>query len=194
MNTLRRSPYSLARVRRFTSSPATRTTGRICTRRFRHADILRQSFDFIDYAVEDFPVRLIAVDTLSAGSNKGDFCPERARPFDRHDRCRAQQADCDFRAPSAICGSGGAGPDQFRDTGDDGEAASSHAALRDGLWPSSAAMFTARLLGHVGDIPATVVPCIATTLRRGEYPAHVKEMSGLRHLHRFDPLGASSPS
>jgi len=32
---------------------------------------------FIDYAVEDYPVRLIAVDTLNTGSNKGDFCRER---------------------------------------------------------------------------------------------------------------------
>ena len=33
---------------------------------------------FIDYAVEDYPVRLIAVDTLNTRSNKGDFCSERA--------------------------------------------------------------------------------------------------------------------
>ena len=34
--------------------------------------------DFIDYAVERFPVRLIAIDTLSQSSNKGDFCLARA--------------------------------------------------------------------------------------------------------------------
>src|SRR5262249_56936468 len=33
--------------------------------------------DFIEYAIDDYPVRLIALDTLSSGSNKGDFCPER---------------------------------------------------------------------------------------------------------------------
>src|SRR5258708_35273278 len=33
----------------------------------------------IDFAVHDFPVMLLALDTLSSGSNKGDFCPERAR-------------------------------------------------------------------------------------------------------------------
>src|SRR5487761_611070 len=33
----------------------------------------------LDYGIEDFPVRLIAVDTLSGASNKGDFSPERAR-------------------------------------------------------------------------------------------------------------------
>ena len=40
---------------------------------------LEANSDFIDYAIEDYPVRLIAVDTLNTGSNKGDFCPERAR-------------------------------------------------------------------------------------------------------------------
>src|SRR5579863_29866 len=35
--------------------------------------------DFIQYAVEHYPVRLIALDTLSSRSNKGDFCLERVR-------------------------------------------------------------------------------------------------------------------
>jgi 3',5'-cyclic AMP phosphodiesterase CpdA len=34
---------------------------------------------FIDYAVEDFPVRLIALDTLKPGGNRGEFRPEQAR-------------------------------------------------------------------------------------------------------------------
>jgi 3',5'-cyclic AMP phosphodiesterase CpdA len=33
---------------------------------------------FIQYAIDGFPVRLIALDTQSS-SNKGDFCPERLR-------------------------------------------------------------------------------------------------------------------
>src|SRR6185437_3386987 len=42
---------------------------------------VRPAFEsgFLDYVIEDFPVRLIAVDTLSSASNKGDFSPERAR-------------------------------------------------------------------------------------------------------------------
>ena len=41
--------------------------------------------------------------------------------------------------------------------------------------------------GHVGNIPAIVVPCIATTLRRGEYPAHMKTRP-VYYVHRFDPV------
>jgi hypothetical protein len=35
-------------------------------------------------------------------------------------------------------------------------------------------------------IPATVMPCIATTLRKGDYPADMKTRP-IYHLHRFDP-------
>ena len=41
--------------------------------------------------------------------------------------------------------------------------------------------------GHVGSIPASVVPCIATTLRKGAYPAHMKTRP-VYHVHRFDPV------
>jgi 3',5'-cyclic AMP phosphodiesterase CpdA len=38
---------------------------------------LTPNFEFVEYAIDDYPVRLIALDTLSSGSNKGDFCSER---------------------------------------------------------------------------------------------------------------------
>jgi hypothetical protein len=41
--------------------------------------------------------------------------------------------------------------------------------------------------GHVGSIPATVMQCIATTLRKGEYPAQMK-MRPVYHVHRFDSV------
>ena len=41
--------------------------------------------------------------------------------------------------------------------------------------------------GYVGNIPATVMPCIATTLRQGEYPAQMK-IRPVYQVHRFDPV------
>jgi predicted MPP superfamily phosphohydrolase len=35
--------------------------------------------EFVEYAIDDYPVRLIALDTLSSRSNKGDFCLERVK-------------------------------------------------------------------------------------------------------------------
>ena len=42
-------------------------------------------------------------------------------------------------------------------------------------------------VGYVGSIPATVVQCIATTLRKGEYPPRMK-IRPVYQVHRFDPV------
>jgi hypothetical protein len=44
-----------------------------------------------------------------------------------------------------------------------------------------------RAAGQIGSIAATVVPCIATTLRRGDYPPHIK-IRPVYQVHRFDPV------
>ena len=41
--------------------------------------------------------------------------------------------------------------------------------------------------GYVESIPATVMPCIATTLRKGEYPPDM-ETRPVYQVHRFDPI------
>jgi hypothetical protein len=38
----------------------------------------------------------------------------------------------------------------------------------------------------VGTIRASVVQCIATPLRKGDYPVHMKTRP-VYHVHRFDP-------
>ena len=40
---------------------------------------VRSVAEFIDYAIDDHPVRLIALDTVHSGSNKGDFCAARIK-------------------------------------------------------------------------------------------------------------------
>jgi hypothetical protein len=40
--------------------------------------------------------------------------------------------------------------------------------------------------GHVGSILASVMPCVATSLRKGDYPPAMRARP-LYHLHRFDP-------
>ena len=142
--------------------------------------------DFIDYAVEDFPVRLIAVDTLRSGSNLGDFCPARARRL-------IELIDAETSKPIAVFAHHppfevlvGPNPLNF-------ETPEMMARLRQALQHSArvAAVFGGHVhrgtAGRVGSIPATVMPSIATTLRKGEYPAHMK-MRPVYHIHRFDPV------
>jgi Icc protein len=141
---------------------------------------------FIDYAIEDYPVRLIAVDTLSSNSNKGDFCTERSERLSNLIEAEATKPIAIFahHPPFEVP----VGPDPLNF-----ETPEMMARLRKALQHSGRvlAVFSGHVhrgtAGHVGDIPATVMPSIATTLRKGEYPAHMKARP-VYHIHRFDPV------
>lgn len=153
---------------------------------FSACGYLAPDSEFIDYAVEDFPVRLIAVDTLSTGSNKGDFCPARARRL-------IDLIDAETTKPIAIFAHHPpfevtVGPDPLHF-----ETPEIMARLRRALQHSGrvVAVFSGHVhraaMGQVASIPATVMPCIATTLRKGAYPAHMKRRP-VYQVHRFDPV------
>jgi Icc protein len=146
---------------------------------------LRPGSGFIEYAVDSDPVRLIAVDTLNTGSNKGDFCPERARRF-------AELVDAETTKPIAVFAHHPpfevpVGPDALNF-----ETPEMMERLRQALQHSGRviAVFSGHVhrgtAGHVGSIAVIVVPCVATTLRKGEYPARMKTRP-VYYLHRFDP-------
>lgn len=142
--------------------------------------------DFIDYATEDHPVRLIALDTLSSGSNKGDFCRERVKRL-------IDMIDAETTKPIAVLTHHPpfevmVGPDRIHF-----ETREAMSELRRALQHSGrvVAVFSGHVhraaAGDVGGIPATVVQCIATTLRGGEYPASMKRRP-VYHIHRFHPV------
>jgi 3',5'-cyclic AMP phosphodiesterase CpdA len=153
---------------------------------FAPGGYLTPDSEFIDYAIEDYPVRLIAVDTLSAGSNKGDFCPARARRL-------TDLIDAETSKPIAVFAHHPpfevmVGPDRIHF-----ETPEIMSRLRQALQHSGrvVAVISGHVhrgtAGHVGSIPATVMPSIATTLRKGEYPPQMKRRP-VYHLHRFDPV------
>jgi 3',5'-cyclic-AMP phosphodiesterase len=146
---------------------------------------LSRDSDFIDYAIEDYPVRLIAVDTLSTASNKGDFCPERVRRL-------IDMIDAETTKPIAVFAhhppfAVPVGPDPVNF-----ETPAIMEKLRQTLQKSDRviAVFSGHVHraaeGEVGGIPAIVMPCIATALRKGEYPPHLK-LRPIYYVHRFDP-------
>jgi Icc protein len=141
--------------------------------------------DFVDYTIEDYPVRLIAIDTLSSGSNRGDFCSARANRL-------IDMIDAETSKPIAVLAHHPpfevpVGPDPLNF-----ETPEMMARLQQALQHSGRVI--AVISGHVhrgtsgqvGRIPATVMPSVATTLRKGEYPARMK-MRPVYHIHRFDP-------
>ena len=141
--------------------------------------------EFIDYAIEDFPVRLIALDTVSPGKGRGDFRREQAEYL-------AELIETDSRKPIAVFTHHPpfevtVGPDRFHF-----ETVEGMTRLRDvvGRCKRIAAVFSGHVhraaFGQIGRIPASVAPCIATTLRKGDYPASMKTRP-VYYLHRFDP-------
>jgi 3',5'-cyclic AMP phosphodiesterase CpdA len=147
------------------------------------ADGYLRSSDFLDYAIDDYAVRLIAVDTLGSG-NRGDFCAERARRL-------TDLIDGDTSKPVAVFTHHPpfevlVGPDRL------------HFETAEALWRLRTALQqSARVVGifsghvhraaegYVGNIPASVAQCIATTLRKGDYPPDMKRRP-VYHIHRFD--------
>jgi Icc protein len=142
--------------------------------------------DFIDYAIEDYPVRLIALDTFSPGNGRGDFRREQVDHLLKLIDAKPDKPIAVFthHPPFEVT----VGPDRFHF-----ETMSGMARLRDALQHSGRiiAVFSGHVhraaTGQVGPIPASVVPCIATTLRKGEYPPSMKTCP-VYHLHRFDPV------
>ncbi len=146
---------------------------------------LAPSSDFIDYAVEDYPVRLIALDTQSARSNKGDFCAARVRHL-------ADMIGAETSKPIAVFlhhppFEVPVGPDPINYDTPEVMTRLSEGLQRSGRVIAVIGGHVHRGTGgYVGDIPATVMPSIATTLRRGDYPADMKTRP-VYHIHRFDP-------
>jgi 3',5'-cyclic-AMP phosphodiesterase len=140
--------------------------------------------DFIDYAIEGYPARLIALDTSSGRSNKGDFCPERARRLrDLIDAESGRPIAVFMHHPPFVVT---VGPDPIHFETPEAMSRLQQALERSGR---VVAVFTGHVhrstAGHVGSIPVKVTPAIATALRKGDYPAHLKRRP-VYQLHRFD--------
>lgn len=141
--------------------------------------------DFIQYAIDSLPVRLIAVDTLSKG-NKGGFCGERLRHLTDLIEAETTKPIAVFthHPPFVVT----EGPEPFHFESQYSVSMLSSALRRSGR---VVAVFSGHVhraaWGAVGGIPAMVMPAIATTLRHGRYPDHVKSHP-VYQVHRFDPI------
>ena len=91
---------SSARSRcRCSSCPATTTRSTCCAPEYGTPEYARDSFD---YVVDDFPVRLVALDSTVVGRHDGEARRRAARVARRDARRRARPSDDDLPAPPAV--------------------------------------------------------------------------------------------
>ena len=139
---------------------------------------------FVQYRVETFPVRLIAIDTLCEGSNKGEFCRIRA------DSLRAALAE-DTARPTVIFMHHP--PFEVRESTYPFQFESWESVERMGRALDGqrhvAGMFCGHthrnVAGRVGDVPISSMPSVAVDLRLGQYAVEVQS-DPLYRIHRFD--------
>src|SRR5262249_17818394 len=140
--------------------------------------------DCVDFAVEDFPVRLIALDTLSPGNNKGEFSTAQADRLIGVIEAQTTKPVAVFthHPPFEVT----VGPERLHFESLDAMSRLREALQRCGRVIGVFSGHVHRAAeGFVGPIPASVVQCIATTLRKGEYPPSMRARP-VYHLHRFD--------
>ena len=67
-----------------------------------HAYLPRPGAPFAHYVIEEYPVRLVGLDTTIPGQSYGMLCDERLAWLDATLQCRAAPADADLHAPSPL--------------------------------------------------------------------------------------------
>ena len=146
---------------------------------------LMPGMDFLQYDVDDYPVRLIALDTLSGESNMGDFCDNRARSL-----ARALNAQID--KPCALFMHHP--PFEVRESKYRWQYASQDAIeLLSGVIGTHnhvVRLFCGHAhrqsLGRIAGVPGGTVPSVAIDLRLGDFP-EAAETSPVFHLHHYQP-------
>ncbi len=146
---------------------------------------LASGSDCLDYAVEDFPVRLISVDTVTTRSNKGAFAPEHTRQLTELINAEKTKPTAVFMHHPPYVVTVGPDPLNFATAED-------MARLQQVLEQSArvVAVFCGHVhrstAGRIGRIPVMVAPCTATSLRKGDYPTDLLHRP-VYHVHRFEP-------
>lgn len=151
---------------------------------FSSAKYLTSDNEFVAYSIEDYAARVVVLDSLNPGSNKGNFCEERIADL-------TETLDADTSKPVAIfvhhppfLVPEGPEPLHF-------ESIEIMEQFRRVLLRSSSikSIFCGHVhrgvAGFVGNIPVLVMPSIATTLRRGDYPPELATCP-VYHVHKFE--------
>lgn len=166
------------------AAPGNRDDRALIRARFPAGRDLLPGSPFLQYAVEEHPVRLIALDTLSGASNMGDFCAERADSL-RRALAEGEAKPCVLfmhHPPFEVRES------KYRWQYDSQDAIGLLAGCVDGR-DQVVRVFCGHAHreshGAVSGVPASTAPSVAIDLRLGDFPGAAD--APVFHLHRYQP-------
>lgn len=139
---------------------------------------------YLQYAVDDFPVRLIALDTINAESNQGAYCQERAGGLRKWLSSNSEKPTAlfmhhpPFKIPESKF------PMQY-DPWDGAERLAVALTDRSNIIRGFCGHAHRDTMGMVEGIPFSCVPSIARDLRLGEFKPEQADVP-VYHIHTFD--------
>ncbi len=151
---------------------------------FPHCGSRRAGFPFAQYAVENFEVRIVCLDTLSEKSNKGDFC------LDRLDNLK-HMLDAEPERPTAIfmhhpTFEVSTIPDPFQFVSrQNAEALSETIAQHGNVMSVFCGHVHRPYMATIGSVPVQVMTAVALDLRKGKQEP-ITEKTPLYLLHELD--------
>lgn len=151
---------------------------------FPHCRSARAEFPFAQYALDNFEIRIVCLDTLSENNNKGDFCRERLDDMKRLLEAGGDRPTAIFMHHPTFDVS--TIPDPFQFVSRERAAALSEAIAASGN-------VIGVYCGHVhrpyetmiGPVPARVMTAVALDLRKGK-PESMTRDTPLYLLHELD--------
>ncbi len=151
---------------------------------FSSYGFLQENSEFTDFAIDDFPVRLICLDTLDSDSNKGSFCTTRIKQLNKMIDADDTRSIAVFthHPPFEVL----VGPESMH-FGDETEMQNLREVLLNtgrvmGLFCGHVHRSTT---GNIGSIPTFISTAVSTTLRKGEYHPRL-EASPIYQILRHD--------
>lgn len=152
---------------------------------FKAAQNLSENGSFVFYAIDDYPVRLVAMDTLAESGNKGDFTAEKLVALDASLSQAQDRPTALFMHHPPFDVLTAREPYQFQYNRREAVANFGDVVARH---PQLIRLFS----GHshrdfratVGTMVASTIPSVAIELRQGTYPED-KAGCPVYHLHRY---------
>lgn len=168
--------------------PGNRDERSLLRERLNIGQPLHENSPLLQYVVDDFPVRLVALDTISTQSNQGAYCKDRANGLHTWLSSHSEKPTALFMHHPPFEVTESKFPQQY-DPWEGAERLTSALTDQRHVIRGFCGHSHRDTTGTVAHIPFSCVPSIARDLRLGEFEPELETVP-LYHIHTFDGVGA----